>query len=86
MLTQLHQQGGEEARLTVSRCEDVAVRDEDAATLVLGEQAQPGGLLDQHLPGPVPECRLLPSDYSALASQRPHSAVFLIIPGNRSGS
>lgn len=33
--------------------EDVPVGDEDAAALVLGEDAEPGGLAHQHLPRPL---------------------------------
>ena len=37
-------------RLAVSCREDVSIRDEHPAALVLGEEAEPGGLLDEHLP------------------------------------
>ena len=37
--------------LAMSCGEDVSIGDEHTAALVLGEQAEPGGLLHQHLPG-----------------------------------
>ena len=87
MLTQLHQQGGEEARLTVSRCEDVAVRDEDAATLVLGEQAQPGGLLDQHLKQQSRRLNCRTEELSTCQGQSPNADFSppTILPWPRSG-
>ena len=55
VLAQLHQEGCQEAWLTVCGGEDVSVRDEDPATLVLSEESQPGALLHQDLPRPVSE-------------------------------
>ena len=61
--------------------EDVPVCDEDTATLVLSEEAQPGALLHQHLPRPVPEGGLLSPHNPALTPQWSHPTVLCVVPG-----
>ena len=62
-------------RLTVRRCKHVFVRDEDPAALVLGEEAEPRGLLDQHLPRPVAKSRLGAANDPALPTDGSHTAI-----------
>ena len=58
------------------RCgEHVLVGDEDPTTLVLGEQPQPRGLLDQDLPRPVPKLGLVTTNNATLSSNRTNSAI-----------
>ena len=62
--------------LAVSGGENVLVRDENSAALVLGEESQPGRLLNQDLPRPIPEPGVRPSDYSRALSQRSQAAIW----------
>lgn len=55
--------------------DNVTTSDEDAATLVLGEQAQPGGLADQDLPGEGAEGGALAADNAAGLDMGPHTAL-----------
>jgi len=61
--------------LTMGGGDDVAAGDEDAAALVLGEQAQPGGLPDEDLPGEGAEGGALAADDAAGLDMGPHTAL-----------
>lgn len=55
--------------------DDVFLSDQHAPALVLGEQSQPSGFPDQHLPRPFAESRARPADDpTVFPHQRPYTA------------